>query len=111
MDRTLGPDNQFGHPGAVAYECERCDCAFDSTVGAALAEHPVVVAFRHKHEVAVGAHRLWELEFAYDPKALAVVERGPARVELTMRYDDEYLCIEVDSDGTVIESRCGSLIG
>lgn len=104
MTRKLGPDDQFGHAAAVAYECTRCDCAFDSTVGAAFVGHPAVVAFHRRHGVDWHA-RLWELEFAYDPNALSVLERGPTSVAWGVEYDDERLVLKVDSDARVVESR------
>lgn len=104
MTRRLDDDDCFGHPSTVRYECERCRCAIDSTVGAALVSHPAVVAIHHGAGVDLRERRLWELRFAFDPDRLSVLEPGPRRVALTVPAGDG-LRLEVDASATVVDIR------
>lgn len=116
MTRRLAPDECFGHAANVVYECERCGCQFHSTVGAALADHPAVVALHHDHGVDLRERRLWGLGFAFDSDRLAVVESDPRTVALTVPVpvpvdggESEVLELRVDADATVAGDRAATL--
>lgn len=99
---VAAPPRRFDHPAHVTYECEQCRCRLDSTVGAAVAEHPAVVAFHHDHGRDALAPPLWALPFAFDPNALAVVAESPPRARLSVELDGDELRLVVDETGAVV---------
>lgn len=107
MDRRLVPGSPapFGHPANVRYRCHRCDCRFDSTVGAALVGHPAVVGALRKRGIDAREPHLWDLAFAYDAERLTVVDRDPVAVELTVPADGGAVVLTVGDDGGVRGTR------
>ncbi len=99
MGRRLVSDDEFGHAVNLEYTCERCLCRFNSTLGAAFVSHPAVVGFCFRHGVNLREKRLWELDFALDPDAVGILERGASRVVLEIELEDDVLELEVDENG------------
>lgn len=99
------PDTGRSFPASVAYDCSLCGAHFESTVGAALADHPAFVAFHHERGVDLSDHRLWTLPFVDDPARTAVREDDPLRVGVTARHDGDALTVVVDDELSVVATE------
>lgn len=106
MDRRLvtGSSDCFGHPANLRYACGRCGCGFNSTVGAALADHTAVVSFLDDHGIDPGDRPLWALPFAFDPDCVGFQRADPPGAILTLHEDAERLRVVVGLDGAVIDT-------
>jgi len=98
---TLGSeqDEDLGVPG-LTHECDRCGFSSLSVVGAAVVDHPAVVAFHHDHGVDLRETPLWELDWLFSVRH-EFLSADPPRVRVVIPLDDEELLVTVDADATV----------
>jgi hypothetical protein len=87
----------------VRYDCRRCPERATSSLGAALLDHPTVVAFHWEHGIDVREANSWELPWLHDDHAVVTGE-DPLRVECTATLGDESLTLTVDEELEVIET-------
>jgi DNA-binding transcriptional ArsR family regulator len=99
------PPAYEGFPSA-RYECGRCGEMFSADLGAALADHPAVVAFHHDHGLDVREAPLTRMQ-AVDPDEAWVRERDPLEAVVTYTAGDETLTLVVDDSLTVVETTRG----
>ncbi|MFC7228113.1 hypothetical protein N0B31_11940 [Salinirubellus salinus] len=90
-------------PGVVVhYECERCPERAFTSLGAALFDHPAVVAFHWDHGVDTRDPTTLGLAWLYDDHA-HVVSEVPLRVECRVELDGETLTLTLDDGLDVLE--------
>ena len=88
------PPEYEGFPSA-RYECGRCGEMFSADLGAALADHPAVIAFHHDHGIDVREAPLTRVQ-AVDSEEAWVRERDPLEAVVTYTAGDETLTLVVD---------------
>jgi hypothetical protein len=87
---------------AVHYECERCPEAAHTSLGAALFDHPAVVAFHWNHGVDTREADTLGLAWLHGDHA-RVVREDPLRVECRVELDGETLTLTVDGSLEVLD--------
>ncbi|WP_121821152.1 winged helix-turn-helix domain-containing protein [Halostella salina] len=93
------PDPELGVPG-LSHECDRCSFSSVSVVGAAVIDHPAVVAFHHDHGVDLRETPLWDLDWLVSDRH-ELLSTDPPRVRVVIPLGDEELRVDVDADATV----------
>jgi len=92
-------DDDLGLP-SISHECDRCSFSSVSVVGAAVLDHPAVVAFHHEHGVDLRETPLWDLDWLIsDQHELLSID--PPRVRVVIPLGDEELLVDVDAEATV----------
>lgn len=99
--RLVAGTGPYGHPAHVAYDCDRCKVSFTSTLGAAHAAHPELVAFATDHGIDV-TRPLWELAFAFDADAVEVLDADEPRATLALAADGDSVELTVGAGGGVV---------
>jgi DNA-binding transcriptional ArsR family regulator len=89
---------------AVLFTCRRCGSEITADLGAALLDHPAVVAFHHEHGLDIRERPFWAAG-AWDTDRTRFRERDPVRAELSYHAGGDTLTLVVDGELTVRESE------
>lgn len=83
----------------VAYRCERCPEIVTTSLGAALLDHPAVVAFHWDHGIDLRERPTWTLPWMHDDYA-TVESEEPVRVRVVVELGDDEAKAANEDEGT-----------
>jgi hypothetical protein len=96
-DPEREPPERFRDFPMVRYACDRCGQQLTTQLGAALLDHPAVVAFHHENGVDVRDESFFRF-VATDRESVDIRQRDPLRASVTYTADGDDLTLVVDGD-------------
>ena len=105
LDRSFSDEVETDQPRlGLTWTCRACGAEMNGVAGAAVVDHPAVVAFLHDHGVDLAETYLWELDWLFDAHA-TVTSEDPLRVAITVAYEDDALELVLDENLDVVATE------
>lgn len=84
--------------------CERCGMLFQAPVGFAIISHPSVVSFLYERGYDPRTRPPWTFGFCLSDDAVKRIETEPLLLRIHIEANGEYLDVDVDDTGRVIDT-------
>lgn len=105
LDRSFSDEVDAGDARlGVRWRCRACGSETSGVIGAAVLDHPAVVAFLYDHDLSLRDTYLWELDWLFQAHA-TVEATDPERVRVSIPYGGERLDLTLDASLEVVESN------